>query len=77
MLIAESSFCSVCWVWLCSTLYLECGNDSVTAVYLQAAYDLLPGMDGLAAIARIRQQPALAKIPIVALTALALEGGEC
>jgi CheY-like chemotaxis protein len=34
----------------------------------------MPGMDGLAAIACIRQQPDLAKIPIVALTALALEG---
>ncbi|WP_310419185.1 response regulator [Chamaesiphon sp. OTE_8_metabat_110] len=34
----------------------------------------MPGMDGLAAIASIRQQPDLAKSPIVALTALALEG---
>jgi CheY-like chemotaxis protein/signal transduction histidine kinase len=34
----------------------------------------MPGMDGLEAISRIRQHPQLAKIPIVALTALALDG---
>jgi CheY-like chemotaxis protein len=34
----------------------------------------MPGMDGVEAISRIRQNPQLAKIPIVALTALALEG---
>jgi signal transduction histidine kinase len=34
----------------------------------------MPGMDGLEAISRIRQQPELAKIPIVVLTALAMEG---
>ncbi|HWQ11212.1 MAG TPA: response regulator [Roseiflexaceae bacterium] len=34
----------------------------------------LPGLDGLAAIARIRAHPALAAVPIVALTALAMPG---
>ena len=34
----------------------------------------MPGMDGIAVIEKIRQLPALAKIPIIALTALSLEG---
>jgi CheY-like chemotaxis protein len=34
----------------------------------------MPGMDGLEAITRIRQYPDLKSIPIIALTALALEG---
>jgi signal transduction histidine kinase/CheY-like chemotaxis protein len=34
----------------------------------------MPGMDGLEAISLIRKQPQLSKIPIVALTALAMEG---
>lgn len=34
----------------------------------------MPGMDGIEAISYIRQNPQLAKIPIFALTALALEG---
>lgn len=34
----------------------------------------MPGMDGLEAISRIREHPQLEQIPIVALTALAMEG---
>jgi signal transduction histidine kinase/ActR/RegA family two-component response regulator len=34
----------------------------------------MPGMDGLEAIVQIRQNPQLAEIPIVALTALTMEG---
>jgi GAF domain-containing protein/CheY-like chemotaxis protein len=34
----------------------------------------MPGIDGLEAIAQIRQNPAISQIPIVALTALALPG---
>ncbi|AFY91706.1 response regulator [Chamaesiphon minutus] len=34
----------------------------------------MPGMDGLEAISRIREHPQLTSIPIVALTALAMEG---
>ena len=36
----------------------------------------MPGLDGLAAIQRIRQDPALVNVPIVALTALAMPGDQ-
>jgi two-component system cell cycle response regulator DivK len=34
----------------------------------------LPGMDGLAATALLKQDPATARIPIIALTAMAMKG---
>ncbi|WP_309736150.1 response regulator [Chamaesiphon sp. OTE_75_metabat_556] len=57
-------------------------QDGAAAIQLAQQYypDLIlmdiqmPGMDGLEAISRIRQHPQLAKIPIVALTALAMDG---
>ena len=36
----------------------------------------LPGMDGLAAIAQLRQDDATRAIPVIALTALAMKGDE-
>jgi signal transduction histidine kinase/CheY-like chemotaxis protein len=57
-------------------------NDGQSAIDLTQKYhpDLIlmdiqmPGMDGIEAISRIRQNPQLAKIPIVVLTALAMDG---
>jgi CheY-like chemotaxis protein/signal transduction histidine kinase len=57
-------------------------QDGTAAIQLAQQYypDLIlmdiqmPGMDGLEAISRIRQHPQLAKIPIVALTALVMDG---
>jgi CheY-like chemotaxis protein len=57
-------------------------NDGQSAIELAQKYhpDLIlmdiqmPGMDGLAAISHIRQHPQLVEIPIIALTALAMEG---
>jgi two-component system cell cycle response regulator DivK len=36
----------------------------------------LPGIDGLEAIALLKQDPATSKIPVIALTALAMKGDE-
>jgi CheY-like chemotaxis protein len=57
-------------------------TDGQTAIELTQKYypDLIlmdiqmPGMDGIEAISRIRAQPKLVNIPIVALTALAMDG---
>ncbi len=57
-------------------------NDGQTAIELTQQHqpDLIlmdiqmPGMDGLEAIVRIRQQAQLVPIPIIALTALAMDG---
>jgi signal transduction histidine kinase/ActR/RegA family two-component response regulator len=57
-------------------------QDGAAAIVMTQKYhpDLIlmdiqmPGMDGLEAIARIRQQPELVSIPIIALTALAMDG---
>jgi two-component system sensor histidine kinase/response regulator len=57
---------------------VECGTDAVAAV-LETAYDLvlmdiqLPGIDGVEATRRIRATSVGADLPIVALTAHALE----
>jgi signal transduction histidine kinase/ActR/RegA family two-component response regulator len=62
-------------------------NDGQTAIELTEQHDpdlilmdiQMPGMDGLAAIIKIRQNTQLVAIPIIALTALAMDGdrGKC
>ena len=57
-------------------------NDGQAAIELTQQYhpslilmDIqMPGMDGLEAIIKIRQNPQLVAIPIIALTALAMNG---
>jgi two-component system cell cycle response regulator DivK len=61
-----------------------CASDAETGVALtrQARPDLvlmdiqLPGMDGLAATALLKRDPATATIPVIALTALAMKDDE-
>lgn len=55
------------------------GQDAVEATLAEAPALVLmdiqmPGMDGLTAIQHLRQHPTLANLPIIALTALAMEG---
>ncbi len=61
------------------TIVAENGREAIELVQTQRPDLILmdiqmPEMDGLAAISWIRQHPHLAQIPIVALTALAMEG---
>jgi CheY-like chemotaxis protein len=64
--------------------FIRAAHDGHQAISeaLSTAPDLIlmdiqmPGMDGLEAIQRIRREPTLAEVPIVALTALAMKGDQ-
>lgn len=75
---------------LASLLLLRVGHEVLTAVDAEAGMALalaehpdlilmdiqLPGMDGLSATRQLKQNPASAAIPIIALTALAMKNDE-
>ncbi len=75
---------------LASVLLVRAGHSVLCAVDAEAGVTLarserpdlilmdiqLPGMDGLAATALLKQDPATSSIPVIALTALAMKADE-